>query len=116
MKSKPVIKDLTFIEIVFTDLLTAQELYVFNRFSEIYQLLKKYEKQIDRIEILEMRIFIEAFIQVGRFRNGDPLAPALHFMAIKRCRKNRFGRLEKILLDQQNTLRDISLESINMKS
>ncbi len=55
---------------------------------------------------------MEAFIQVGKFRNGDPLAPALHFMSIKRCREHKFGRLEGILLNQQETLRKIVLNAL----
>ncbi len=112
LENKPAIKDLTFTEKAFSDLLIAQELYSLNRFTDIYQLLKKYEKNIDRIDVLEMRIYMEAFIQVGKFRNGDPLAPALHFMAIKRCRERKFGRLEGILLDQQKTLQKIALNAL----
>jgi hypothetical protein len=103
----------TFIENVYSDILVAQELFSLKRFAEIYPLLKKYEKQLNRIEVLEMRIYMEAFIQVGKFRNGDPLAPALHFMAIKRCRERKFGRLEGILLDQQKTLQKIALNALN---
>jgi len=59
-----------------------------------------------------MRIFMEAFIQVGKFNNGDPLAPASHFMAIKRCREHNFTRLEELLLDHQQTLRRIALNKL----
>jgi len=113
LKNKPTIKDLSFTENAFSDLLIAQELYSLNRFVDIYQLLEKYENNIDRIDILEMRIFIEAFIQVGKFKNGDPLAPVLHFVAIKRCRERKFGRLEGILLNQQETLQKIALNALN---
>ncbi|MFW9851738.1 MAG: hypothetical protein ACFFDS_02240 [Candidatus Thorarchaeota archaeon] len=104
---------MTFIEKAYANILIAQELFSLNRFAEIYSLLRKYEKQLDRIEVLEMRIYMEAFIQVGKFRNGDPLAPALHFMAIKRCRERKFSRLEGILLDQQKTLQKIALNALN---
>jgi len=55
---------------------------------------------------------MEAFIQVGKFNNGDPLAPASHFMAIKRCREHNFTRLEELLLDHQQTLRRIALNKL----
>ncbi len=45
-----------------------------------------------------MRVFMEAFIQVGSFKNGDPLGPALQYMAIKKCRLYGFSRLENKLL------------------
>jgi len=89
----------TFIEKAFTDLLIAQELYAAKRFAEIYPLLKKYENQLHKIEVLEMRVFMEAFIQVGAYKNGDPLGPALQYMAIKKCRQYGFSRLENKLLD-----------------
>jgi hypothetical protein len=103
---------MTYIEKAFADLLAAQEYYRIGHFAEIYPLLKKYKDQLDRIEVLEMRIFMEAFIQAGEFNNGDPLAPALHFMAIKRCREHNFTRLEETLLDHQQALRRIALNRL----
>ena len=58
----------TFIENVFSDLLIAQQFYSLRRFSEIYPLLQKYENKLDRIQVLELRIFMEAFIQIGALR------------------------------------------------
>jgi len=92
-------KKTTFIENVFTDLLVSQQLYSLKRYEEIYSLLRKYEKHLHRIEVLELRIFMEAFIQVGVFKNGDPLGPALQYMAIKKCRLYGFSRLESKLLN-----------------
>ncbi len=46
-----------------------------------------------------MRIFMEAFIQVGAYKNGDPLGPALQYIAIKKCILYGFSRLENKLLD-----------------
>ena len=112
LQRRPVEERMTYIEKAFADLLAAQEYYKISRFSEIYPLLKKYKEQLDRIEVLEMRIFMEAFIQAGEFNNGDPLAPALHFMAIKRCREHNFTRLEETLLDHQQTLRRIALNRL----
>ena len=86
-------------EKAFADLLAAQEYYKINRFAEIYPLLKKHEKQLHKIEVLEMRVFMEAFIQVGAYKNGDPLGPALQYMAIKKCRQYGFSRLENELLN-----------------
>ncbi|MCE7742396.1 MAG: hypothetical protein GOP50_08035, partial [Candidatus Heimdallarchaeota archaeon] len=65
----------SFIEYVLTDLLIAQQLYSLRRFAEISILLRKYEKKLDRIQVLELRLFMEAFIQVGAYKNGDPLGP-----------------------------------------
>ncbi|MCG3224811.1 MAG: hypothetical protein H7647_10115 [Candidatus Heimdallarchaeota archaeon] len=48
---------------------------------------------------MKCRIFMEAFIQVGAYKNGDPLGPALQYMAIKKCRNYGFSRLENKLLD-----------------
>ena len=112
LQKRPVEKRMTYVEKAFADLLVAQEYYRIGRFAEIYPLLKKYKNQLDRIEVLEMRIFMEAFIQAGEFNNGDPLAPALHFMAIKRCREHNFTRLEETLLDHQQTLRRIALNRL----
>ena len=112
LQRRPVEERMVFIEKAFADLLAAQEFYRIGHFSEIYPLLKKYKSQLDRIEVLEMRIFMEAFIQVGEFNNGDPLAPALHFMAIKRCGEHNFSRLEETLLDHQQTLRRIALNRL----
>jgi len=51
---------------------------------------------------------MEAFIQVGAYKNGDPLGPALQYMAIKKCRNYGFSRLEDTLLNylqlQQNEI------------
>ncbi|MHA1420291.1 MAG: hypothetical protein ACTSWD_07800 [Candidatus Heimdallarchaeota archaeon] len=92
-------KRMTLIERVLADLLVAQQLYSLKRYGEIYTLLKKYKKQLHRIEVLELRIFMEAFIQVGAFKSGDPLGPALQYMAIKKCRIHGFSRLENTLLN-----------------
>lgn len=88
-----------FIEKAFIDLLIAQELFDAERFSDIFPLLRKYKNKLNRIEILEMRVFMEAFIQVGAFKSGDPLGPALQYMAIKKCRNYSFSRLENKLLN-----------------
>ncbi|NPD89161.1 MAG: hypothetical protein HGN29_10580 [Asgard group archaeon] len=103
-------KKTTFIENVFADLLIAQQLFSLKRYEEIYSLLRKYETQLHRIEVLELCIFMEAFIQVGAFKSGNPLGPALQYMAIKKCRNYGFSRLESKLLyylDKQH--RDIQL-------
>ncbi|MCK5409431.1 MAG: hypothetical protein KAJ30_04130, partial [Candidatus Heimdallarchaeota archaeon] len=86
-------------ERAFADLLAAQEYYKINRFAEIYPLLKKYENQTHKIEVLELRVFMEAFIQVGAYKSGDPLGPAHQYMAIKKCRNYGFSRLENTLLN-----------------
>ena len=89
----------TFIENVFADLLIAQQIFSLRRYGDIYPLLRKYRKQLSRIEVLELRVFMEAFIQVGIFKIGDPLGSALQYMAIKKCRQYGFSRLESKLLD-----------------
>jgi len=99
LKKRPFKERMTFVEKAFADLLAAQEYYKLNRYAEIYPLLKKYENQLHRIEVLELRIFMEAFIQVGAFKSGNPLGPALQYMAIKKCRNYGFSRLENKLLD-----------------
>ncbi|MHA1201698.1 MAG: hypothetical protein ACTSQ4_04165 [Candidatus Heimdallarchaeaceae archaeon] len=99
LKRRPVEERMTYVERAFADLLAAQEYYKINRFAEIYPLLKKYENQTHKIEVLEMRVFMEAFIQVGAYKNCDPLGPALQYMAIKKCRNYGFSRLENRLLD-----------------
>ena len=45
---------------------------------------------------------MEAFIQVGAYKTGDPLGPALQYMAIKKCRQYGFSRLENKLLEYLN--------------
>ena len=102
LKRRPVEERMTFVEKAYADLLAAQEYYKINRFAEIYQLLKKYENQHHKIEVLEMRVFMEASIQVGAYKNGDPLGPALQYMAIKKCKQYGFSRLENKLLDYLN--------------
>ncbi len=99
LKKRPVEERMTYTERAFADLLAAREYYSIKRFAEIAPLLKRYEKRLYRIEVLELRIFMEAFIQVGAFKNGDPLGPALQYMAIKKCRQYGFSRLEDKLLD-----------------
>ena len=101
----------TFIEDTYADLLLAQELLDLQRFEDIYPLLRKYKVQLHKIEVLEMRIFMEAFIQVGEFRNGDPLAPSFQYMAIKKCRKHRFTKLKHLLLQHQQTMKNWVLPS-----
>ncbi len=88
----------TFMENAYTDLLIAQQMFTLKRYAEISSLLKQYESRPHRIEVLEVRIFMEAFIQVGAYKNGDPLGPALQYMAIKKCRLHGFSRLENKLL------------------
>jgi hypothetical protein len=112
LQRRSVEERMTYVEKAFADLLAAKEYYRIGRFAEIYPLLKKHKNQLDRIEVLEMRILMEAFIQAGEFNNGDPLAPALHFMAIKRCREHNFTRLGETLLDHQQTLRRIALNRL----
>ena len=102
LKRRPVEERMTFVEKAFADLLAAQEYYKINRFAEIYPLLKKYANNLHKIEVLEIRVFMEAFIQVGAYKNGDPLGPALQYMAIKKCRQHGFSRLENKLLDYLN--------------
>ncbi len=102
----------TFIESVFADLLIVQQLFILRRYNDIYPLLRKYEKQLNRIEVFELRVFMEAFIQVGIFKIGDPLGPALQYMAIKKCRQYGFSRLENKLLDYLNIQGDDTLRMI----
>ncbi|MBY8999595.1 MAG: hypothetical protein KGD64_01650 [Candidatus Heimdallarchaeota archaeon] len=92
-------KGCTFIEQAYSDLLLAQELFKKQRHLEIYPLLQKYENRLNQIEVLELRVFMEALIQVGAYKCGDPLGPALQYMAIKKCRLYGFSRLENKLLD-----------------
>ncbi len=99
LSKKQKIKNFTFIEEAHSDLLLAQELFSEKRYAEISSLLKQYENRLHQIEVLEMRIFMEAFIQVGAYKNGDPLGPALQYMAIKKCRNHGFSRLENKLLN-----------------
>ncbi len=99
LKNRIKIEKNNFLENVYSNLLISQHLFSLRRYTEIYSLLKKYKRNLDRIEILEMRIFMEAFIQVGAYKNGDPLGPALQYMAIKKCRQYGFSRLENKLLD-----------------
>jgi tetratricopeptide (TPR) repeat protein len=73
LKERPIKEKMTTVEKAFADLLAAREYYKIKRFAEIYPLLKKYNNRLHRIEVLEMRIFMEAFIQVGAYKNGDPL-------------------------------------------
>ncbi len=89
----------TFIENVLADLLIAQQLHELKRYKEISVLLSKYEKQLNNIEVLELRLFMEAFIQIGAYRNGDPLGPVFQYLAIRKCRYQGFSRLESKLLD-----------------
>ena len=106
LKRKPVEERMTFAEKAFADLLAAQEYYKLNRFTDIYPLLKKYENQLHRIEVLELRVFMEAFIQIGAYKNGDPLGPALQYMAIKKCKNYGFSRLENRLIDYLQMQKD----------
>jgi tetratricopeptide (TPR) repeat protein len=113
LKRRPVEERMTNVEKAFADLLAAQEYYKINRFAEISPLLKKYENQTHKIEVLELRVSMEAFIQVGAFKNGDPLGPALQYMAIKKCRNYGFSRLENKLLDyldiQRRDIRSLAI-------
>jgi len=99
LKRRPARDRMTYEEKAFADLLAAQEYYKLRRFSEIYPLLKKYKENLNRIEILELRIFMEAFIQIGAFKNGDPMGPALQYVAIRKCQQYGFSRLENKLLN-----------------
>lgn len=112
LQERKITSKTTFIENVFADLLIAKQLHYLNRYSDVHTLLHKYKKSLHKIEVLELRIFMEAFTQAGEFNNGDLLAPALHFMAIKRCREHNFTRLEETLLNQQQTLRRIALNRL----
>ncbi|MBY8999583.1 MAG: hypothetical protein KGD64_01590 [Candidatus Heimdallarchaeota archaeon] len=99
LKNREVTTKTTFMEHAYVDLLVAQQLFSLKRYAEISPLLKKYENRLKQIEVLEMRIFMETFIQVGAFKSGDPLGPALQYMAIKKCRIYGFSRLENKLLN-----------------
>jgi len=92
-------KKRTYLEAAFTDLLIAKELFSLGDYEGIYLLLRKYSNRTDRLEVLEFRIFMEAFIQVGAYKTGNPLGPALQYMAIKKCKQYGFSRLEDKLLE-----------------
>jgi hypothetical protein len=111
LSKKPKLKDFTFVEKAFSDLCLVNELFIEKRYLEIYPILIKYQNQLHRIEVLELRVFMEAFIQVGKFKNGDPLGPALQYMAIKKCRNYGFSRLENKLLDYLDMQRTDVLQS-----
>ncbi|MCE7742034.1 MAG: hypothetical protein GOP50_06215 [Candidatus Heimdallarchaeota archaeon] len=98
LKRRPAKKRMTYEEKAFADLLAAQEYYKIRRFSEIYPLLKKYKNNLNRIEVLELRIFMEAFIQISAFKNGDPMGLALQYVAIRKCQQYGFSGLENKLL------------------
>ncbi len=110
LKRRPVEERMTYVERAFADLLAAQEYYKINRFLEIQSLLKNYQNHLHSIEVLELRVFMEAFIQVGAFKSGDPLGPALQYMAIKKCRNYGFSRLENRLLNY------LDMQSKNIQS
>lgn len=112
LKRRPVEERMTFIEKAFADLIAAQEYYKIGRFAEISPLLRKYKNNLHKIEVLEMRVFMEAFIQVGAYKNGDPLGPALQYMAIKKCRLYGFSKLENNLLDYLNMQKKDALRSL----
>ncbi|MCK4895920.1 MAG: hypothetical protein KAS47_03875 [Candidatus Heimdallarchaeota archaeon] len=42
---------------------------------------------------------MEAFIQIGAYKSGDPLGPALQYMTIKKFKLYEFSRLQNKLLD-----------------
>lgn len=83
-----------FIEDVLADLLIAQQLHSLKRYTEISNLLRKYEGKLDQIQVLELRLFMEAFIQIGVYRNGNPLGLVFHYTAIRKCNSYGFTRLE----------------------
>ena len=99
LKRRPAKDRMTYVEKAFADLLAAQEYYKLRRFSEIYPILKKYKDNLNRIEVLELRIFMEVFIQIGAFKNGDPMGPALQYVAIRKCQQYGFSGLESKLLN-----------------
>ncbi|TFG10154.1 hypothetical protein EU534_01330 [Candidatus Heimdallarchaeota archaeon] len=96
---RPTEDRMTLEERAFADLLAAQEYFKLKRYTEIYPLLRKYEKRLDEIEILELRLFMEAFIQIGAYKNGDMMGPVNQYLAIKKCRLYKFTKLENKLLD-----------------
>ncbi|MBY8999312.1 MAG: hypothetical protein KGD64_00150 [Candidatus Heimdallarchaeota archaeon] len=99
IKKRATTNKTTFTEYTYTGLLIVQQLFSLKRYAEIFPLLKQYENRLQRIEVLEMSIFMEAFTQVGAYKDGDPLGPALQYMAIKKCRLYGFSRLENKLLN-----------------
>ena len=112
MKNRRIIENETYLEKAFTDLLIAKELFNLEKYDEIHLLLREYRKRVDKLEVLEFRIFMESFIQVGAYKTGDPLGPALQYMAIKKCRQYGFSRLENKLLDYLNLQRIDALQSL----
>jgi len=92
----------TYLEKAYTNLLIAKELFANEKYDKIHLLMRKYVNRLDKLEVLEFRVFMEAFIQVGAYKSGDPLGPALQYMAIKKCRQYGFSRLENKLLDYLN--------------
>jgi len=99
LQRRPVEDRMTLEEKAFADLLAAQEYFKLKRYTEIYPLLRKYEKRLDQIEVLELRLFMEAFIQIGAYKNGDLMGPMNQYLAIKKCRLYRLTKLENRLLD-----------------
>jgi len=99
LQKRPAEKRMTLEERAFADLLAAQEYFKLKRYTEIYPLLRKYEKRLDQIEVLELRLFMEAFIQIGAYKNGDIMGPVNQYLAIKKCRLYKFTKLENKLLD-----------------
>ena len=113
LKTRKITNKTTFIEHAYADILIAQQLFYLKKFAEIAPLLKKYETRLNQIEVLELRIFMEAFIQVGKYKNGDPLGPALQYMAIKKCRVYGFSKLENKLIDYLQLQHNDILRNIN---
>lgn len=87
---------MTTVEKAFADLLAAQEYYKIKRFAEISPLLKQYKIDFIRLKFLN---YVYSWKLLSRLERGDPLGPALQYMAIKKCRNYGFSRLENRLLD-----------------
>ena len=92
-----VLKDDTFVEQSFVDLLLAQQYYDMGRFDEMNKLLRNYSDKLDTIEVLEQKLFIKGMMYFAAHRSGDIFAPSKFYKTIQECKNNDFTRLEELL-------------------
>ena len=110
LRNQKEITKTSFTEKAFSDLLIAKELYSIDEFDEIHLLLNKYKNNLEKIEVLELKIFMDAFIQIGEFKNGNPLAPALQYVSIRNCKAFGFTKLEHILIKHQQKMYEFAFK------
>jgi len=108
--NRSTISDELLVEQAFVDCLIAQQLFKFNQYQAIYDLLRPYKEQLDLIEVAELKVYLNGLFQYADYKRGNPVAAAYQYVAIKHCRCQGFSRLGHFLAQNFEQIKKEALD------